>query len=65
MHIEWPKFKKWAHTLNENNKNRRIAISASSHDRHRCARQRRKLFLSHFVTGDEKWRIHINFKLRK
>jgi len=53
------------HSLTENNKAQRVAISTSLLSRHCIAEQRHKSFLSQIVTGDEKWCVYVNFKQRK
>jgi histone-lysine N-methyltransferase SETMAR len=52
------------HTLSQDNKNQRVAICAYLLARYCLARQHQS-FLSHIVTGDEKWCLFVNFKQRK
>ena len=53
------------HSLTENNKIQRVAISTSFFSRHCSAEQQHQSFLSRIVTGDEKWCVYVNFKQRK
>jgi hypothetical protein len=53
------------HILTRDNKNQHVAICASLLACHRLARQQHQSFLSHIVTGAEKWCLYVNFKQRK
>ena len=60
------KFGTWVpHELTQANKNNRVTICASLLARHRIARQMGHGFLSHIITGDEKWCLYVNLKVRK
>jgi hypothetical protein len=52
------------HILTQDNKNQRVTICASLLACHHLAQQYQS-FLSHIVTGNEKWHLYVNFKQRK
>jgi histone-lysine N-methyltransferase SETMAR len=51
--------------LTQDNKNQCVAICAPLLSRHCLTHQQHQSFLSHIVTGDEKWCLYVNFKQRK